>query len=91
MWKENKEGKKENAALYVEARDETDKELGSKRTERRQNGYRKTTRENLSAHSLAIPFIVCLIKTSTPSFPSSFRTDSWRDKWLSLSHIMVIP
>lgn len=29
VWKEN-EGKKEKAASYVEARDETDKELGSK-------------------------------------------------------------
>lgn len=56
-------------------------ELGSKLTKRRQNGYRKTTLENLSEHSFAIPFIASvLLKPAHPVFPPALGQDSWRDK-----------
>lgn len=34
--------------------------------------------------------ILSLNKVSTPSFPSSFRTDSWEDNWLALRHHIVV-
>lgn len=63
----------------------------SKVTKQRQNYCRKTASENLTEHlSLLCHFYLSLHKASIPSFPSSFRTDSWEDGWLVLEHPIVV-
>lgn len=63
-------------------------ELGSKLTKRRQNGYRKTTLENLSEHSFAIPFIASvLLKPAHPVFPPALGQTAGE---ISSFHLVVI-
>lgn len=60
-------------------------------TKQRQNYCRKTASENLTKHlSLLCHFYLFLHEASIPSFPSSFRTDSWEDSWLVLEHHIVV-
>lgn len=60
-------------------------------TKQRQNYCRKTASENLTKHlSLLCHFYLSLHEASIPSFPPSFRTDSWEDSWLVLEHHIVV-